>query len=61
MENREKIGCPNGFVDIIRSFHEGMLAWVIEGGEQSDDFDVLSGTKQGRLHASSTATISIIA
>ena len=44
-----KIGCPPGFVTIIRSFHEGMKASVIENGERSDsrDFDVSNGTKQG--------------
>lgn len=42
-----KIGCPPGFVTIIRSFHEGMKASVIENGERSHDFDVSNGTKQG--------------
>ena len=42
-----KIGCPAGFVTIIRSFHEGMRARVIENGECSHDFDVSNGTKQG--------------
>jgi len=42
---------PTGLVDVIRSFHEGMRAWVIEGGEQSEDFDVLNGTKQGCMLA----------
>ena len=30
-----KIGCPPGFVTIIRSFHEGMRASVIDNGERS--------------------------
>ena len=42
-----KIGCPRDFVNIIRSFHEGMRAVVIENGEMSPDFDVTNGTKQG--------------
>ena len=42
-----KIGCPNHFVSIIRSFHDGMQALVREGGERSPLFNVTSGTKQG--------------
>jgi len=54
MVNREglwamlsKIGCPDKFVNIIRSFHDGMLAHVIDGGDISAAFSVTSGTKQG--------------
>jgi len=46
-----KIGCQSGFVDIIRSFHDGMRACVIEEGEKSLEFDVLNGTKQGCMLA----------
>lgn len=42
-----KIGCPAKFVNIIRSFHEGMEACVIEAGETSPKFAVTNGTKQG--------------
>jgi len=42
-----KIGCPPDFINIIRSFHEGIRAAVIENGEMSSDFDVTNGTKQG--------------
>jgi len=42
-----KIGCPDKFVNIIRSFHDGMLAHVIDGGNISAAFSVTSGTKQG--------------
>ena len=42
-----EIGCPPDFVNIIRSFHEGMHAAVIENGEMSSDFYVTNGTKQG--------------
>ena len=42
-----KIGCPPEFINIIRSFHEGMRAAVVENGEMSPDFDVTNGTKQG--------------
>jgi len=42
-----KISCPTDFVTIIRSFHEGMRASVIENGEVSPDFEVTNGTKQG--------------
>ena len=42
-----KIGCPAKFVNIIRSFHDGRLARVIDGGDISAAFSVTSGTKQG--------------
>ena len=42
-----KIGCPARFVQVIRSFHDGMLAQVMESGVMSDSFEVTSGTKQG--------------
>jgi len=41
-----KIDCPPDFVNITRSFHEGMHAAVIENGKMSSDFDVTNGTKQ---------------
>ena len=40
-------GRPDIFVNIIRSFHDGMLAHVIDGGDISAAFSVTSGTKQG--------------
>ena len=43
----EKIGCPKHFVDLIRSFHDGMMVSVREGSEKSTPFCVTSGTKQG--------------
>lgn len=50
-ESLSKIGCPAAFVTIIRSFHEGMRASVIENGARSPDFDVANGTKQGCVMA----------
>jgi len=44
-------GCPPGFVNIIRSFHDGTRAAVVENGEMSADFDVTNGTKQGCILA----------
>lgn len=42
-----KFGCPEGYVDIIRQFHEGMRASVIVGTEETDTFAVNHGVKQG--------------
>ena len=42
-----KLGCPERFVSIIISFHEGMMARVIEHGAASDTFPVSNGVKQG--------------
>ena len=42
-----KLGCPPRFVQIIRSFHDGMLGRIIENGAASDPFPVSNGVKQG--------------
>lgn len=42
-----KIGCPQKFVGLIKSFHDGMMAQVTENGQTSAQFSVTSGTKQG--------------
>jgi hypothetical protein len=43
----KKIGCPQKFVNIIRSFHDGMRGCVLDNGETSAPFTITSGTKQG--------------
>lgn len=43
----EKIGCPSKFINVVRSFHDGMMATVTEDGKESDPFRVSNGTKQG--------------
>ena len=42
-----KLGCPDKFLSMIREFHDGMSARVIEHGTQSDPFPVTNGVKQG--------------
>jgi len=42
-----KIGCPEKFVKIIQSFHDGMQGQVIDDGEVSGLFYITSCTKQG--------------
>ena len=42
-----KFGCPDKFVNIIKSFHEGMAARVSDEGRLSEPFRVNNGTKQG--------------
>ena len=42
-----KLGCPSKFVRIIQSFHDGMMARVVENGDVSDPFPVTNGVKQG--------------
>ena len=43
----QRIGCPNHFVNMIRSFHDGMKVTVREGGKRATPFEVTNGTKQG--------------
>ena len=42
-----RIGCPEKFVEIIQSFHDGMQGEVIDEGELSELFGISNGTKQG--------------
>ena len=42
-----KLGCPPNFIQIICSFHEGILGRVIENGEAWDPFTVATSVKQG--------------
>ena len=43
----EKFGCPRKFIAIIRQFHDGMTARVLDDGESSEPFPVSNGVKQG--------------
>ena len=42
-----KFGCPDKFIAMVRAFHDGMLARVLDDGESSDAFPVSNGVKQG--------------
>ena len=44
----EKVGCPKLFVDLIRSFHDGMNVTVREGGDRSQPFGVTSAVVQNK-------------
>ena len=51
MEILGKLGCPDHFVKLIRSFHDEMEASVNVGGTLTDPFKVETGVKQGDLLA----------
>ena len=42
-----KFGCPSKFVNLIKCFHIGMKAKVQSCGSTSDNFDSVTGVKQG--------------
>ena len=42
-----KFGCPDRFIAIVRQFHEGMTARVLDDGDPSEPFPVTNGVKQG--------------
>jgi exonuclease III len=42
-----KLGCPAKFVNIVKSFHTGMEARVLDQGSFSNAFTVSNGVKQG--------------
>ena len=46
-----RVGFPEKVINIIRSFHDGMQARVVDGGLESAPFDVDNGVKQGCVFA----------
>ena len=42
-----KYGCPPTFITMIRQFHDGMMAHVVDDSETSKEFPVSNGVKQG--------------
>ena len=43
----EKFGCPEKFITMVRQFHDGMKAHVLDNGDTSAPFSVTNGVKQG--------------
>ena len=43
----ENFGCPSTFIAIVRQFHDGMMARVLDDGQPSEAFPVTNGVKQG--------------
>lgn len=46
-ETLRKFGCPPTFLAVLKSFHNGSMARVTNGGSKSDPFLVGTGVKQG--------------
>ena len=42
-----RLGCPVKIVNLIKAFHTGMMACVVEDGSKSEMFAVNNGVKQG--------------
>ena len=42
-----KFGCPDKFISMVRQFHDGMHARVLDDGDSSNVFPVTNGVKQG--------------
>ena len=42
-----KLGFPDIFITMVKQFHDGMTAKVLDDGECSDPFPVTNGVKQG--------------
>ena len=42
-----KFGCPDKFIALVRSFHDGMQVRVQDDGESSEPILVTKGVKQG--------------
>ena len=43
----KKLGCPEKFVNVVKSLHDGMEARVLDQGSFSATFNVSNGVKQG--------------
>ena len=43
----KKFGCPAKFITIVRQFHDGMKAHVLDNGDTSAPFSITNGVKQG--------------
>ena len=46
VENHEQVWLPHKFITIVRQFHEGMHAQVLDDGELSDSFPVSNGANK---------------
>ena len=46
-----KLGCPEKFVGILKSFHDDMKVWVCSSGDLSEPIQVENGVKQGDIPA----------
>ena len=53
----KNIGCPDKFVSIVRSFHDGMMRCVLDKGENNVDPYILHGTKQSCVLATKLFSI----
>ena len=47
----EKFGFPAKFITMVRQFHDGMQARVLDDGNCSEAFTFTNGVKQGRVLA----------
>ena len=47
-----KLGCPQKFVNVVKSLHEGMQAQILDQSAFSSIFTVSNGVKQGCVLAS---------
>jgi len=51
-----KLGCPENFVNMVKSLHNGMEAQVLDQGSFSDTFNVSNGVKQGCMRTATNPT-----
>jgi len=49
----QKYGVPECIVDLVHSFHDGMVATVVVSGEEEPPFEVRNGLRQGCTIATS--------
>ena len=56
-----KFGCPGKFINLIKSFHNGMLGRVQSCGSTSADFAISAGVKQGCVLAPSLFSLYLTA
>ena len=43
----KRFGCTDKIINLVRAFHDGMKAKIVQGKDTSKEFEVTNGVKQG--------------
>ena len=57
----KRFGCTDKIINLVRAFHDGMKAKIIQGKDTSKEFEVTNGVKQGCVLAPTLFSIYLAA
>ena len=57
----KRFGCTDKIINLVRAFHDGMKAKIVQGKETSKEFEVTNGVKQGCVLAPTLFSIYLAA